>query len=390
MLDALRFALILLVTIVTSSITKADDTLKVRSIRLVDVCSQERTFVVTASVGEIFSSDSLLSFDITINYDTAVLRPTTGLPSGTMAELMKYGDFSPYYNFQVPGEMRVGAFTISTPARGNRPLFAVGGTFRGNCPDTGRLGIFFTPEFNPEFKKRVTVYDVEYVHTTATPVTRNDVGLMWQQKNAAISFPDTDLEHELLVKTTGLRGDTLELTLDAQREDVIIDTVLKAEDNGANIFSESRNESGQYTVVFATVDTAARFTVRTRSTYRRDSTVSSIWGHLTTKNACSCIRPGRVDTTTVTAIRKDTSTTSQSDIQEGSVKLRKINEVIELQGVLGSSATIEVFGIEGNLIQRHHFMPGSNPAVSLTNFPTGVYLIVGRSGSRFDTIVTTP
>ncbi|HCN06030.1 MAG TPA: hypothetical protein DIS79_10460 [Bacteroidetes bacterium] len=387
--DVIRIALILLATLVASSISKADDTLKVRSIRLVDVCSQERTFVITASVGEIFSSDSLLSFDITINYDTAVLRPTTGLPSGTMAELMKYGDFSPYYNFQVPGEMRVGAFTISTPARGNRPLFALGGTFRGTCPDTGRLGVFFAPEFNPEFKKMVTVYDVNYVHTTATPTTRNNVGLTWAQRNNVISHPDTVLEHELLVHASGLIGDSLLLTLESQREDLEIDTVATQAQDGTNILNITRNETGQYTVVFTTSDSVANFTVRTRSTYRLDSTVSSVWGTLTTRNTCSCVRPGKVDTLFVTAVRTDT-TTSTTDIQEGSVKLRKINEIIELQGVLGSSATIEVFGIEGNLIQRHHFTPGSNPAVSLTNFPTGMYFIVGRSGSRFDTIVTTP
>lgn len=389
MQETFRFALILLTTLVVSSISRADDTLTIRSIRLVDVCSQERTFVVTASVGEVFFADSLMSFDITINYDTAVLRPTTGLPSGTLAELMKYGDFSPYYNFQIPGEMRVGAFTISTPVRGNRPLFAVGGTFRGTCPDTGRLGVFFRPEFNPEFKRRVTVYDIDYVHTTATPITRNDVGLTWATKTARLVFPDTVLEHELLVKTTGLAGDSLVLFLEPQNEDLMIDTVVAEDSEKTQVLNITRNESGDYVVVFSTADTSAIFTVRSRATFLSDSTTTLLWGRLTTTNSCSCVRPGKVDTFNLTAIRPDTTTTT-ADIQESSVKLRMMNSVIEYQGLLGSPATIEVYGIEGSLLQRYHFEAGTTPTVSLSNFPTGVYIVVGRSGSRFDTIVTTP
>ena len=88
------------------------------------LAQDEQRFLITASIGEVYASDSLQSFDITIGYDTSRFRPTDGLSIGTLSEQMKFGDISPFFNFRVPGEMRVGAFTITRNVAGDKPLFA--------------------------------------------------------------------------------------------------------------------------------------------------------------------------------------------------------------------------------------------------------------------------
>ena len=86
------------------STVKAQDTLKIESLRTIDVCSDSKRFLISASLGSIRFADSLESFDITIGYDRNVLRPTDVLKEGTLSGQMSNG---PTMNIVVPGEMRI-------------------------------------------------------------------------------------------------------------------------------------------------------------------------------------------------------------------------------------------------------------------------------------------
>ncbi len=121
-----------------SNIATATDTLTIRSYRVINTCSSEKRWLIDAYIGEVYSSDSLQSFDITIGYDTSLIRPTDGLSQGTLSSQMIFSDVSPFFNFRIPGELRVGAFTVNRNVKGNEPLFAVAGDFLGACDDDER------------------------------------------------------------------------------------------------------------------------------------------------------------------------------------------------------------------------------------------------------------
>ncbi|MBU3678763.1 MAG: hypothetical protein FGM32_04040 [Candidatus Kapabacteria bacterium] len=144
---------VLITSMVVSTVT-AQDTLRVQSLRSVDLCSDKRRWLLAVSLGNIRFADSLESFDITIGFNKSIIRPTDVLKEGTLSAQMSNG---PTMNTVVPGEMRIFGFNVARSVSGNQPLVAVSGDFLGVCTEVGELSVPYPPDFNTEFKKRYTV-----------------------------------------------------------------------------------------------------------------------------------------------------------------------------------------------------------------------------------------
>ena len=153
LLKSFVFLTVLTISMVVSTVT-AQDTLRIQSLRSVDLCSDKKRWLLAISLGTIRFSDSLESFDITIGYDKSILRPTDVLKEGTLSSQMTNG---PTLNTVVPGEMRIFGFNVARSVSGSVPLVAVSGDFLGSCADEGVLNIPYAPDFNTEFKKRFSV-----------------------------------------------------------------------------------------------------------------------------------------------------------------------------------------------------------------------------------------
>lgn len=153
------FAIVLLITLVVVSSTKAkEDTLRLEHLRSIDVCTGEKSWLLIGSMGSVSVSDSLLSFDIIVMFDSLLVRPMDVLKENTLSRQLGYAG-GPFLSLSYPGEFRISGFETIVPARGNLPLFAINGLYTGNCTNSTSFKVDFL-EFNEEFrnKRNVSVY----------------------------------------------------------------------------------------------------------------------------------------------------------------------------------------------------------------------------------------
>ncbi|MCS7001021.1 MAG: hypothetical protein RML15_06490 [Bacteroidota bacterium] len=114
-----------------------------------DICG-DRQVVVTVDVSSpLFTSDSLLLFEVALRYDPQKLQFIAPLFSGTLTENTEYRGSGAIDSTII----RIWAFNVMRPIYGNgRPLVAALFRYRGNCPDTAAVTIAYTPEKNQEAK----------------------------------------------------------------------------------------------------------------------------------------------------------------------------------------------------------------------------------------------
>lgn len=113
-----------------------------------DLCS-DRQVVVTIGLSEpLYSSDSLLLFEVAVSYDPQRLQFLAPLFSGTLVEDADYRGSGMIDSATV----RIYAFNVMRPLVGMRPLCGLLFRYRQDCPDTTRMWIPYEPEKNAEAK----------------------------------------------------------------------------------------------------------------------------------------------------------------------------------------------------------------------------------------------
>jgi hypothetical protein len=121
----------------------------------VNVCGDEsdRRVQVSLNLGEIKAIDSLFSFDIILQYDTAKFWFRTGLYVNTLAEFFDYKGV----NVDSPGYLRLYAANMLSPqVVGNKPLIAFEGLFESECPDSMHIKLIYQEiEVSKDLMKRL-------------------------------------------------------------------------------------------------------------------------------------------------------------------------------------------------------------------------------------------
>ena len=364
--------LVLAVFTAASTIALSTDTLKIRSYRIINTCSNEKRFLIDAYLGAIYVSDSLQSFDITIGYDTSLIRPTDGLTMGTLSSQMTFSDVSPFFNFRIPGEMRVGAFTIDRNVRGDQPLFAIAGDFKGTCLDSTWFEFPWEATFNGEFRRSVAAYWTDTVKATAIAASDANYGLFASGEPDTIPGKDStrtlSFTRTLPPQLRGSRTRTT-LTLDVSGQ-VIIDTVLVSQADSVEL-NASRTSVTVHDKGQAEND-SIQIVLRSES---EDRSVSVMATTSTQSDAeCGCVSPSGTDTVMITAINTPNVSVNMDSHESIGISTRFQNTGIEIQFLHGQPSSIELFTLHGerliDLTSR-----GETMWVATDQLPKGPYIL---------------
>lgn len=372
--------MLLAVIATASSTTATADTLRIISYRDIDVCSTERRFLIAAYMGQIREQDSLQSFDITLGYDTSVVRPTDGLIVGTLSDQMRFGDLSPSFNFSIPGELRVGAFTITRNVNGDLPLFAVAGTWLGSCGEDESFVFPWPHDFNPEFKKTVSI--------AISDTIRSIVVARMDQTQGPTSILDTvemntDSTASILIATSQhrLRGTRVrELIQLPSSSPLRIETVMATGARSISIDDERMSAEIERTVES---DSIYNYSVNVRRVMI-DSLESVIHVSTALDDSCGCVKPGKTDSIVIVGVGLPTTVPSQPEtntvLHEGAVMNSFVdNNELVIQSLHGQPLAVSVSTVMGIAVYTHTLAPYEHTKLPLQSWSTGMYIVHARA-----------
>lgn len=372
----------MLTVVLTVSTTAASEALKITSHRIVDQCTNEKRWLISGSIGRVADADSLMSFDITINFDPDKIRPTDGLTQGTLLEQMRFGDISPSFNFRVPGEMRISAFTITRNVRGDLPLFAVAGDFLGSCPDSAFLTQEWLPEFNEEFKRKIIEFNSDVIVSKAIAQPDDTYGVY--NMESVVQLNDT--VRTLALKSVVVLGNTSANNAIAQF------TLNRVE--LCTIESVTTNANDAQIDISDTKDTV---TIQYRPSSEDTMWISIATGYLDTatveltskvliKDSCVCKTPNKTDKTFIEIDgRKPTTRITDFD-DESAIHIQNGAEFVRMQVYHGGLYRFQIIDLFGRIFAAGEFSGATEQRISTASLPSGVYLLTVHTASTAKTL----
>ena len=363
--------MIVLVVGLTISTVKAQDTLQINSLRVIDVCSGEKSWLMSLSLGSINFSDSLESFDISIGYDRSIIRPTAALKEGTLAAQMSNG---PILNVVVPNEMRIYGFNIARSVAGSLPLFAVTGDFLGECSSVGTLTLPFEPDFNGEFKRKFTVRRLDSI--TAINKRKPDATSGCEFDDKAVTMSDSETEVSVGLKLIKLDKDStasyrvifsFDRTSDSSLVEIDSINVL-----GCRVDSISITSIGAEAIISAVVQDQPKVDVVVRRRSMEASGRIKLSAVVKDESLCGCVLPTLTDTIDIEIDRPNVNVSTSTDDDACTISIRS-GEVIGMC-VHSGMKTLTLRDLTGREVQR--IETGSLPVVMTTsNVSSGMYFV---------------
>lgn len=387
----MRRCLLYLVTaaLLTTANAESADTLFVRSVRIVDMCSADQSALIVLDLGRVFASDSLLLFDITIGYNPRQFQPTSILASGTLSERLTFGG-GPFMNLTIPGEIRLNGFDVSRPAFGDRPLVAFNGTLlEDGCNTTVEMSIPYRPEFNEEFKKQVEVFTVDTIKKEFKPQANLSSGGSFVEDTIRIS--DNEQSAPIHAKTLVSPNSTVTATFELDQSDSFqIDTIISSD---VEILRHSRNDK-EYAVTFIGQHSESTITCTVGSNDTNRLTMSTSILRVKLKyEDCTCEIPAKIDSCIVVVQAKQLDTTTKVGVDENPVAISVSNNSIAFQSSHEHLQSIECYTILGNKMWSYtENMNYDQRSISDTNYsgssehytrhyslktlPEGLYIVI--------------
>lgn len=367
---------LLVVILTTSSVDCATDTLTITSHRIVNPCSGEKRWLISADIGEVFESDSLMSFDITIGFDTSLLRPTDGLFTGTLSEQMKFGDISPGVNFRVPGEMRVSAFTITRNVKGKLPLFAVAGDYLGQCGSEDSLTLPWAPEFNQEFKKWTKVFVSATVVNRATPMPSPGQGTTNARQMVTLSKDTSSTTIPIVVHAASNVGSRAKVLVSIEGSKASrIDNVVSSLPNAiVNLNTDSLAATIEF-LVTKNVDT---INVRLSSTTFDSTATDELKSTMQILDSCSCSSPVATGSTDIHF--KALPVSVKMDLNESSsIVITTRNNSVTVKSLHGDPLKIVVSDLLGRTLFLSESTNHGYVEIPTTEFGAGFFLVAAST-----------
>ena len=373
---------LLVVLSATSSLTAASDTLRVISYRTVDMCSNEKTWLIAFSIGEVYASDSLQSFDITVGFDTSQITPTDLLISGTLADQMRFGDLSPFMRTAVPGELRVGGFTVTRNVRGDLPLVAVTGSYKGACGDADTFYLAYNPNsgFNGEFKGEITTFISDSIVAVANSIDDPSQGPTWGSDSVLINGRDSTGSILITVDQSRLAGAEIMETISIQDPDLFeIDSILTEGVDSIRI-SAGRQAARVYRTVSSEGVFEYRLQLRSINEAHDTATVVGIQTNMVSD--CGCVTPTRTDELFLQSQHTTTSVEQRVVHESTDLTIRYISNTLELQCSHGQPWTVMVVDLVGRIAAQTQVVTGTNSRLSLSPLPKGMYIVYATNGRK--------
>lgn len=368
----------MLAVLVAAGSLTAQDTMIVRSYRTIDVCSSERRWLIAPYVGAVIPKDSLASFDISIGYDTSKIRPTDVLTEGTLA--LQFQTFAAQMNLVIPGEMRIFGGDAVRFAVGDKPLVAIAGEFIGSCTEVDSLSITWPASFNGEFKKRITIYQLEPITARAIPKSRPDLGTNFKKDSIVIEKSENvgNVQAILLLKELTSQSCRLRFSID----DTTIASIDSARLQGSGQATMKRLGAGEIEISFVQqtgTEPVIELAIRSRTNVGRTKTL--LHSQLFLENECECNRPLIRDTTLIVCDNPMVSV-NETSIDEQTVNLQVSDELVKCQCDHGQTNEIKVFSMSGELIGSTGQLMTNETFLNIAGLLHGAYIIVGSCGSK--------
>lgn len=365
----------MLAVVLAAGTLTAEDTARIRSYRTVDVCSGEKRFTIAIDLGLIVASDSLVSFDITIGYDTLMIRPTDVLKEGTLSSQMQYG---PVFTKIVPGEMRVAGFNVLRPVIGSVPLFAIAGDYLGDC---GSIASFTTPwphEFNEEFKRRFTTTVSDTIATVAVGKHRQDLGTVIAFDT--LEIPGKDSVRVLDVKANVIMGSVSKYEMMLITSDSVTAIMENVTLVGVTNQQFYRDSPQRIRVEFETdgmVDVVAQCSIR--STTAAKVATQQVRSELKVIDSCHCVKSTSMDSVQIVS-KQEPVVSVASPVDARIERLIVANNIVYFQCDHGQTNVITVSDLLGRVVLTTTSSQASNPLISLEHLPAGTYIINAECG----------
>lgn len=363
--------MIVLIVAMAISTVKAQDTLRINSLRVVDLCSGDKSWLISLSLGTINFSDSLESFDISIGYDRSIIRPTAVLKEGTLSAQMSNG---PVLNMVVPNEMRIYGFNIARAVAGSLPLFAVSGDYLGSCVTLGELTLPVEPDFNGEFKRRYTVRRYDSVKTILNRKADNTSGSEFDTESGEITENDSTTSFKVKLKNLDKSVNAVyKLLIDVNRiSDSSRLRIVSLTPSKCDLSDISLKASGTTARVTGLSSGDADVTVVVRRVSME--TVGSV--RLTTRvedvSPCSCALPSLTDTIDVKIDRPNVNVSTSTDDSACTISLRSG----EVQGMCDHPGMkkLELQDLMGRVVQQIE-TDNYQVVMSTSNLSSGMYFV---------------
>ena len=356
-----------------TSVAVADDTLNIRSLRSIDVCGSEKSALIAIDLGEIYFSDSLMSFDITLSYDTTYLIPGTVLSNGTLSQQLSWMD-GPFLNAAVPGELRIFGASISTPTKGNIPLVALtADAKRLTCGVTTPLGLAYPADFNPEFKRSFGFWNGDSVRFIARQTVNPTEGFSLEMNEILIGGKDSTVEIPIRVTTSGRNNEELIARIDFEGSGVIIDSATLG--GTAMVISQDKLSAS---LILTGTDTLFNGSVWLRQV-TTDSITLTLTGSVEA-TACACLVPGKRQQVQVMTTTSTLTGTVETDIDDDP-DITLINGMISLQGGHEYPMDLKVYDLYGRLVTSA-FIENGTTTVQVQDLPPGPVFFMLTAGGR--------
>lgn len=373
-----------IVTVLTAvmvvSTVAAQDTLRIQSLRSVDLCSGTKRWLIAVSVGTVRFSDSLESFDITIGFDKSILRPTDVLKEGTLSSQMSNG---PIMNTTVPGELRIFGFNVARSVAGNSPLVAVAGDYLGTCSEEGVLTLPYAPDFNSEFKKKYSVNTMDRIQTVVNPRVVPSLGCIFEKKNDTATVDVFRKSVLLTVNRTGngddMRG-AIDVRLEGDTDQVSLYGAVCDNCSITEIFWANRTMRTDYYEVTDPRTTSEAIIWRP-ILERRDNSIRSTVRLIATvrnRDSCSCIVPGRRDTVEVVFEKAVVGVKESHD--DGSCTIQVNDDLIVGKCLHHETKALELYDLYGRRVLAPTTNESQWASLSTTQLSHGVYFATMTCG----------
>jgi hypothetical protein len=356
----LVFSILSLTTTAFSS-----DTLFIRSIRTIDICSDNRSALIVLDVGPVTARDSLMLFDITLSYDPTVFRPGVLLKQNTIgSQLDFYG--GPHMSLAIEREIRLAGFSINRNAIGSLPLTAFNGEIIGDyCENLALFSLAYEPEFNEEFKKNITIVAIDSIVTIRNQKIDPHLGCLFEED--LVDFSDHDsirialniqgtksIERYVTIRNELSKGASRILLTQTAENQV---KIVSSSDNQIVLKIQPNEEVQQITIIVSKI--------------AQDSVEGSVVAFMST-DTCACTIPSLQDTIKY-QYAPNPSTTVDAD--EG-VEVITINDgIITIQPLHEQLKSVEIVDVLGVTVWK--MASTATPTIIATpNLHSGMYFVV--------------
>jgi len=382
----LRILSLLVVIMTTSSLpSAAADTVNIASKQLINICSapNDQKFLIYVDLGEIYFSDSLMSFDIFLKYDTTKLVFTDMLNTGTLSAQMS--DLGPVWRPKDPGGFcYAGGASILKNAKGNIPLIAFQGVFKGQCGDTTTVSLD-EASFNTEFKRQYNASTSGVVRTYVKGTLSNDVASVFLSRSMVTGGKDSIVSVPLRVKTPGLSNASIECTVTLQHGGFFkLDTIQPLVQD-TTVIVTSIDQGAETTTLKWQMKASGEmqdFNVLIRSLSNVNGKVAVMNATFIVIDSCFCVGPKNTDSMSTCTIENKTTSTSVREkvVDEGIAWYTTLGGDIVIQSLHGQPESIEIFTLLGEqlpVVARGDQMTMVISGDHLPNAPVLVRVSVG-------------